>query len=140
MKALEFGSLLHDIGKIGVPDAILRKAGGLTAAEWAEMRRHPEIGERIVRSMPALTHLAPVIRAEHERWDGEGYPDGLRSVEIPAPARIVLACDAFHAITSDRPYRAALPVETALAEIERNAGTQFDPDVAAAVVGVIGAG
>jgi HD-GYP domain-containing protein (c-di-GMP phosphodiesterase class II) len=120
-----------------VPDAILCKPGGLTPDEWAEMRRHPEIGERIIRSMPGLSHLAPVIRAEHERWDGGGYPDGLAGPQIPAAARIVLACDAYHAMTSDRPYRAAMPVESALAEIERNAGTQFDLDVAAAVAAVI---
>jgi HD-GYP domain-containing protein (c-di-GMP phosphodiesterase class II) len=133
---LEHAALLHDIGKIGVPDAILGKPGTLDATEWVEMRRHPQIGEAIVASMPALSHLAPVIRAEHERWDGGGYPDGLVGRQIPLAARIVFACDAYHAMISDRPYRAALPREEAIAEIERNAGTQFDPDAAAATIAV----
>jgi response regulator RpfG family c-di-GMP phosphodiesterase len=135
---LEYAALLHDIGKIGVPDAVLGKPAPLTAEEWVEMRRHPEIGEGIVASMPELSHLRAVIRAEHERWDGGGYPDGLKGDEIPLGAQIVLACDAFHAMTSDRPYRSAMAVEEAIAEIERNAGTQFSPVVAAAAVAVIG--
>ena len=136
---LENAGLLHDIGKIGIPDAILRKPGKLTAEEWVEMRRHPEIGERIIASMPALSHLAPVIRAEHERWDGGGYPDGLAGEEIPLVARIILACDAYHAMTSDRPYRAALPREEAVAEIERNVGSQFCPIGAPAMLAVLAA-
>lgn len=134
---LESAALLHDIGKLGVPDAILRKPGPLTPEEWIEMRRHPEIGERIVASMPALSHLAPVIRAEHERWNGTGYPDGLVADQIPLASRIVLVCDAYHAMTSDRPYRAALPLEEAITEIQRNAGTQFCPHSAAAVLAVV---
>ena len=134
---LEYAALLHDIGKLGVPDAVLRKRGPLTAEEWTEMRRHPEIGERIIASMPALSHLAPVIRAEHERWDGGGYPDGLAGEQIPLASRIVLACDAYHAMTSDRPYRAALSPGEAAAEIERNVGTQFCPLAASAVLCVV---
>ena len=136
---LECAALLHDIGKIGVPDAILGKPGTLSAEEWAEMRRHPEIGANIVASMPALSHLAPTIRAEHERWDGGGYPDGLKEHQIPLTAQIVFVCDAFHAMTSDRPYRAALPVQAAIAELEQNAGTQFSPRVVEATLATIAA-
>ena len=136
---LENAGLLHDIGKIGIPDAILRKPGKLNAEEWVEMRRHPEIGERIIASMPALSHLAPVIRAEHERWDGGGYPDGLAGEEIPLVARIILACDAYHAMTSDRPYRAALPRDEAIAEIACNIGSQFCPIGGPAMLAVLAA-
>jgi HD-GYP domain-containing protein (c-di-GMP phosphodiesterase class II) len=131
---LENAALLHDIGKLGVPDAILTKPGRLTPDEYAEMRRHPEIGESIVASMPTLAHLAPTIRAEHERWDGAGYPDGLAGERIPLAARIVFVCDAFHAMTSDRPYRAAMTAEEALAEIDWNIGTQFCPHGGTALV------
>ena len=132
---LENAALLHDIGKIGIPDAILRKPGRLNDEEWDEMRRHPEIGEQIVASMGPLAHLAPVIRAEHERWDGTGYPDGLKGEEIPLASRIVFVCDAYHAMTSDRPYRKAMSHEDALAELSRYAGRQFCPvTVAAALV------
>jgi response regulator RpfG family c-di-GMP phosphodiesterase len=137
LEDLEYAALLHDIGKIGVSDAILRKPGGLTAEEWAEMRRHPEIGEQIVASMPSLAHLAPIIRAEHERWDGGGYPDGLSGEEIPTTARIVLVCDAHHAMRSDRPYRAAIGFDAAIGELERNAASQFCPAVAAAAADVL---
>lgn len=134
---VETAALLHDIGKIGIRDDILRKPGRLSDAEWVEMRRHPVIGAGIVASMPNLAHLARVIRAEHERWDGMGYPDGLRGEEIPLASRIAFACDAYHAMTSDRPYRAALPRATAVAEIRANLGTQFCPAVGAALVDVL---
>jgi HD-GYP domain-containing protein (c-di-GMP phosphodiesterase class II) len=137
LEDLEYAALLHDIGKLGIADATLRKTGPLDADEWREMRRHPEIGEGIVRSMPSLAHLAPIIRAEHERWDGAGYPDGLSGRRIPRAARIVLACDAYHAMISDRPYRLALGRHEALAELERNAGTQFCPQTAPVVVAVL---
>jgi putative nucleotidyltransferase with HDIG domain len=120
-------ALLHDVGKMGVPDAILRKLGPLSDEEWEVMRQHPEIGERIVASVEGLSHLAPIIRAEHERWDGEGYPDGLIEEEIPLASRIILACDTFHAMISDRPYRKAMKPEEALRELEKNAGKQFEP-------------
>ena len=122
---VEQAALLHDIGKIGVPDAVLNKPGPLDDGEWEMMREHPMIGERIVSSVEGLAHLAPVIRAEHERWDGEGYPDGLRGEEIPLTSRIVFACDAWHAMISDRPYREALDLRTAIAELKGNSGTQF---------------
>jgi hypothetical protein len=120
-------ALLHDIGKIGIPDSILNKRGPLDAHEWAVMRRHPEIGERIVRSVRSLAHIAPAIRAEHERWDGAGYPDGLAGERIPLASRIVYACDAYHAMISDRPYRRAIGPAEARRELERNAGSQFCP-------------
>ena len=102
-------ALLHDVGKLGVPEAILQKPGALNDAEWLILRAHPAMGERVVASIASLAHLAPAVRAEHERWDGGGYPDGLAGEHIPLASRICLACDAWHAMTSDRPYRAALP-------------------------------
>jgi len=130
-------ALLHDIGKIGVGDAILNKPGPLTDAEWELMRMHPVIGEEIVASTKGLSHLAPAIRAEYERWDGEGYPDGLKGEEIPLASRIILVCDAFHAMTSDRPYRKALGVRAALAELEKNAGSQLCPRTVEAFVRIV---
>ena len=127
-------ALLHDIGKMGVPDSILQKSGPLTEEEWLAMRQHPVIGAGIVRSIESLGHLAPAIRAEHERWDGRGYPDGLAAQDIPIASRIVFACDAYHAMTSDRPYRGAMSPREALEEIKRNAGSQFDPVVATALI------
>lgn len=139
VEEVERVALLHDVGKIGVPDPILRKPAALDAAEWSLMRQHPEIGEKIVASMESLAHLAPAIRAEHERWDGRGYPDGLSGEEIPLASRIVLACDAFHSMTSDRPYRKACGDRAALSELEKEAGRQFDPRVVRALVEVLDA-
>ena len=130
-------ALLHDIGKLAVPDAILTKAGPLTADEWAIMRRHPLYGESMVREVPALRHLAPMVRAEHERWDGNGYPDQLAGDSIPIASRIALVCDAYHAMTSDRPYRRALPRATATGEIEANLETQFCPSAGRAFLAVV---
>jgi HD-GYP domain-containing protein (c-di-GMP phosphodiesterase class II) len=101
------------------------------------MREHPKIGENIVSSVEGLAYLAPVVRAEHERWDGRGYPDGLSEERIPLLSRIVFACDAFHAMTSDRPYRRAIGIRAALAELESNAGTQFCPRTVPALLEVI---
>ncbi len=126
MTNIRQAALLHDIGKIGVLDSILNKSGSLEE-EWEIMREHPKIGERIVSSLESLAHLAPIIRSEHERWDGKGYPDGLSGEEIPLASRIIFACDSFHAMISDRPYREALGVREALEELGRNSGTQFDP-------------
>jgi HD-GYP domain-containing protein (c-di-GMP phosphodiesterase class II) len=120
--------LLHDVGKIGVPDDILRKSGPLDPDERATVRAHPELGERILTST-AMDSVLPWIRHHHERWDGEGYPDGLRAVAIPLEARILTVCDAWDAMTSDRPYRAALTRQEAAAELVANMGTQFDPAV-----------
>jgi HD-GYP domain-containing protein (c-di-GMP phosphodiesterase class II) len=135
---LHWTALLHDIGKLGISDDILRKPGKLTDAERLEMRRHAEIGERIIASTPELAHLARGIRAEHERWDGAGYPDGLIGEEIPLASRIVFVSDAYHAMTADRPYRAAMPPAEARRELERNAGSQFCPTVVAAALAVLG--
>jgi diguanylate cyclase (GGDEF)-like protein len=128
---------LHDLGKIAVPDAILRKPGPLTHHEQTLMRQHPVVGADILASVPELEHLAPAVRAEHERWDGGGYPDGLAGERIPVASRITLVCDAFHAMTSDRPYRRAMPLEEALEEIRRHAGSQFCPRAAAALLAVL---
>jgi putative nucleotidyltransferase with HDIG domain len=121
------GALLHDIGKIGVPDAILLKAGPLTPAEWDEMRRHPQTGHTILRSIPFLDVSAEIVLAHQERFDGSGYPRGLAGEGIPLGARIFAIADTLDAITSDRPYRKGAPLEAARAEIRRCAGTQFDP-------------
>lgn len=102
------------------------------------MRRHPDIGADLLQHVPGLAELSPIVRAEHERWDGQGYPRGLAGEQIPIEARIVFACDAFHAMTSDRPYRAALPVEEAIAELRANSGTQFDPQVVDALLAIVG--
>jgi diguanylate cyclase (GGDEF)-like protein len=130
-------ALLHDIGKVGVPDEILHKPGPLSDREWEIMRQHPAIGERILRAIPGLGDVARIVRHEHERWDGKGYPDELAGVAIPVGSRIILACDAYHAMTSDRPYRQAMPHDEALAELSSNAGIQFDPDVVQALVGYL---
>lgn len=128
---LEFGFLLHDLGKIGIPDAILLKPGRLTEKEMEEMRYHPILGERIVARIPYLSGIArQVVAAHHERWDGSGYPRRLAGERIPLPARIFALADAFDAMTSDRPYRQALPFDAAIAEIEYGSGNQFDPALA----------
>jgi hypothetical protein len=127
-------ALLHDLGKIGIPDSILQHPGRLDEDQGHRMREHPCIGEKIVASLDDLAHLAPAIRAEHERWDGRGYPDGLEDEEIPIASRIVLACDAYDAMTTDRPYRRAMDPCEARAELSSNAGTQFDPRVVKALL------
>jgi diguanylate cyclase (GGDEF)-like protein len=118
---------LHDIGKLAIPDEILNKPGPLDPTEWAFIRQHPIIGERILRAAPALAPVAALVRASHERWDGHGYPDGLAGDDIPLGARIVAVCDAYDAMTSERCYQQARSQADALAELHRNAGTQFDP-------------
>ena len=105
LAALEIGARLHDVGKIGVPDSVLRKAGPLDGAEWQIMRRHPEWGAQLVDRVPGLKHVSQIVRHAHERWDGDGYPDRLNCTDIPLESRIIFACDAYHAMTSDRPYR-----------------------------------
>ncbi|HEV2251140.1 MAG TPA: HD-GYP domain-containing protein, partial [Candidatus Limnocylindria bacterium] len=123
---LRRGALLHDIGKIGVPDHILRKPGPLSENEWYTMKTHPDLGARIIANVPFLEEVAVIIRAHHERWDGNGYPEGLAGEQIPLGARIFAVADSFDAMTSDRPYRRGRHLDEALAEIERCAGTQFD--------------
>ena len=136
-RLLEYGALLHDIGKIGIPGYILQKPGPLTPEEFAVMREHPVIGERILASVPFLAPLGPIVRAEHERWNGTGYPDGLKGEEIPIEARIIHACDAFHAMASDRAYRKALPPEEIMAEFQKESAQQFDPRVVEVMLQVI---
>ncbi len=128
---------LHDVGKIAIPDAILEKAGPLDETEWGFMRRHTIIGERILLAAPALRSVARLVRSSHERWDGSGYPDGLVGEDIPLGARIVSVCDAFDAMTANRPYRTKVGEPAAVEELRRCAGTQFDPRVVAAFVSVL---
>ena len=123
-----------------MPDAILQKPGRLTGPEWDVMREHPAIGAQIVDAIGSLSHLAPAVRAEHERWDGSGYPDGLAGEDVPLASRICFVCDAWHAMTSDRPYRRALTPDEARAELERHAGTQFCPTTVAALLRVLDRG
>ena len=137
VKTIRTAALLHDIGKVGIPDQILHKPGPLDTREWEIMRQHPAIGERILRAIPGMGSVARIVRHEHERWDGTGYPDGLSGEAIPVGARIILACDAYHAMTSDRPYRKALSHHTAMTELTSNAGSQFDPQVIEALVGYL---
>ncbi len=132
---LEYGFLLHDLGKIGIPDAILLKPGALTPDELAQMREHTRLGAEILEDIPYLGGVAhEIVASHHEHWDGFGYPQGLAGEEIPVAARIFAVVDAFDAMTNDRPYRAALTVAEALAEISRVAGAQFDPEIARAYV------
>jgi putative nucleotidyltransferase with HDIG domain len=132
VRTVELGAVLHDIGKVRVPEAILNKPGPLDEAEWAVMRTHPEVGEQIVRPIQSLQAILPIVRHHHERWDGTGYPDGLAGRAIPVGARIVAVCDAYRAMTENRPYREALGPDEARRELEQGAGTQFDPDCVAA--------
>ena len=132
LRSLEFGSLLHDIGKIGVPDAILRKPAALTDEEWKRMRVHPLLGRQILEGIEFLEGAARVVAEHHEKWDGSGYPRGLRGEEIDLNARIFAVADAFDAMTSDRVYRAGRSYEEAAAELDAFAGSQFDPQVVAA--------
>ena len=129
LRQIEKAAILHDIGKIGVADAVLSKAGPLDEIEWEEMKRHPELGYQILNGIDFLRDAAEVVYAHHERSDGTGYPRGLRGDEIPMGARIFAVVDAYDAMTSHRPYRKAQPHQKAIGEIIRNSGTQFDPEV-----------
>ena len=124
---LERGALLHDVGKIGIPRNVLLKEGSLTDAEWTVMRAHPQIGCRLLSKMPGLTDEAELAYTHHEKFDGSGYPRGLRGEQIPLASRLFAIVDAFDAITSQRPYRSAQPVEQGLGEVARSGGSQFDP-------------
>jgi HD-GYP domain-containing protein (c-di-GMP phosphodiesterase class II) len=129
--------LLHDIGKIGVPETVLRARGALDHDEWTLMRNHPLIGAQIVAPFDFFAAGALVIRHHHERWDGSGYPDGLAGAAIPLGARIVAVADVFDALTSERPYRSALPRAAALAYLTEEAGRTFDADVVAVLLGLV---
>jgi len=129
MRSLALGALLHDIGKIRVPDAILRKPGKLTSQQWRRMRNHPLYGQQILSGIPFLEGASRVVVQHHEKWDGSGYPRGRVGNEIDRNARIFAVADAFDAMTSDRVYRAGLTYEAAAAELNQGAGTHFDPKV-----------
>jgi diguanylate cyclase (GGDEF)-like protein len=138
VERIAHAALLHDVGKLAVPHEILHKPGPLTPEEWRIMAEHPVAGERILLRIPELAAIAPVVRHEHEHWDGTGYPDGLVGHRIPVGARIILACDAYHAMIAERPYRAALSPAEAVAELRRGARRQFDPDVVDALLDLLG--
>jgi putative nucleotidyltransferase with HDIG domain len=129
VKRIRLAAELHDVGKTAIPMTILNKPGPLNDDEWTFMRRHTIIGERIIRAAPSPANVADLVRASHERYDSAGYPDSLRGDQIPIGASIVAVCDAYDAMVSDRPYRAATPVADALAELRRCSGGQFRPDV-----------
>ena len=133
----EYGFLLHDVGKVGIPERILNKPGPLTAAEWRVMRTHPTIGFQILQGIPFMTSACSVVQCHHEMWDGNGYPQGIKRDQIPFPARVFQIVDAYDAMTTDRPYRASLGVERAAAEIEKMAGTQFDPEVSGIFLSIV---
>jgi diguanylate cyclase (GGDEF)-like protein len=137
LKRLELGALFHDIGKIGIPANVLLKPGPLTPEERAIIETHPILGERILAPIQQLEEVRRIVRSCHERWDGAGYPDGLRGDEIPIESRIIFTCDAFHAMTTDRPYRPALDKAEARRRLEEASGTQFDPEVVDSLLGVL---
>ncbi len=126
VRAVRYGGILHDIGKIGVDDAILRKPGSLTPTEYEQIKQHPEFGARIVAPMRFASEIQPIILAHHERWDGGGYPRGLQGADIPIGARIISIVDAFDAMTTDRPYRQALSRQEALRRLQAGSGVQWD--------------
>jgi len=131
---LRYGAILHDIGKVGVSEAILCKPAALTDEEWQEMKQHPLIGEKICSSLRFASDVGPMIRHHHERWDGTGYVDGLSGEDIPPLARVLSVVDSFDAMTSDRPYRAALPLPETIRRLREGAGTQWDPEIVALFV------
>jgi len=135
---VEFSALLHDVGKIAIPNEIINKPGKLDEQEWAVVRMHTIEGQRMLETVGGLMRsVGRIVRSSHERWDGAGYPDGLRGDEIPLEARIVSACDAFDAMTTTRSYRKAMSIDVATAELMANSGTQFDPAVVAALLQVL---
>lgn len=136
LQNIEWGAFLHDIGKIGVPDSILLKAAALTEQEWQVMRRHPEIGAQVIEGINFLKGAAPIVRYHHERYDGGGYPEGLKEEQIPVEARIFAAADAIDAMLSDRPYRKGMPLEEVKQIVSDESGLQFDPAVVAALNGI----
>lgn len=129
IEAIRVAALLHDLGKIEIPDSILQKPGPLTEKEWKSMRQHPVLSHRILAQLGGFSDVLPLVRHHHERFDGSGYPDGLSGEDIPSGSRLILVIDAFDAMTSDRPYRRAIPVADAAKELVRCSGSQFDPRV-----------
>jgi HD-GYP domain-containing protein (c-di-GMP phosphodiesterase class II) len=140
IELLECAARLHDVGKLGVPESILRKPGPLDEREWTVMRRHPEWGAQMVARVPGLEGIAALVRGHHERWDGRGYPDGLEGDGIPLGSRVISVCDALEAMVARRPYRAPLSLDAALGELLAGSGSQFDPAVVAAVEAESGTG
>ena len=134
LRTLRWGALLHDVGKIEVRREVLNKPGPLTDAEFDEVKQHTVVGALMVERVARFGKVHQLVRWSHERWDGEGYPDGLAGVAIPLGARVICVCDAFDAMVSNRPYRSAMSVSSALEELRRGAGSQFDPAVVAALV------
>jgi putative nucleotidyltransferase with HDIG domain len=137
---LKTSGLLHDIGKIGIDDGILLKAGGLNSEEWEAVKKHPSVGAQILGSGETLREAIPIVLHHHEHYDGSGYPVGLRGDNIPLGSRIIAVADAFEAMTSDRPYREALGFEQAIGELEKNAGSQFDPRIVKTFIDLIKSG
>lgn len=129
LELVKMAAKLHDLGKIGVPEQILRKAGPLNDEEWQIMREHPTLGAKILQPIESLAELVPIVQCHHERWNGSGYPAGLKGTQIPLEARLIAVIDSFHAIISERPYKKALPVSSALDQLRNQAGTNFDPDL-----------
>jgi HD-GYP domain-containing protein (c-di-GMP phosphodiesterase class II) len=136
LTTIRWGSILHDVGKIGIPDDVLLKPGKLNEEEWITMKRHPEMGFRMLQHIAFLKPSLDIIFCHQERFDGTGYPRGLKGEQIPLGARVFAVVDTFDAMTSDRPYRAALSIDVACEEIDRCSGTQFDPDVARAFLAI----
>jgi HD-GYP domain-containing protein (c-di-GMP phosphodiesterase class II) len=137
-RLVEFGALLHDVGKMAVPKEVINKPGPLDPDEWAVVKTHTVEGQRLLQRVGGLLFdVGRIVRSSHERWDGTGYPDGLRGEQIPEESSIIACCDAFSAMTTDRPYRAALPTDVAVEELRRNAGTQFDPRVVAVLIDIL---
>jgi putative two-component system response regulator len=140
MEALELGAILHDVGKIGIPDSIIMKPGPLTAEERVVMEEHPVIGDRMLAPLALLEAVRPIVRHHHERWDGSGYPDGLAGVGIAVPARIVAVADSIEAMSGRRPYRSPLSEGDLLLELERGRGRQWDPELVDIAVSLIKSG
>jgi putative nucleotidyltransferase with HDIG domain len=137
LEDLRYGGMFHDIGKVGIPDGIINKPGPLTEEEFELIKTHPALGAEILAPIPFFAGVRSIVRHHHEHWDGSGYPEGLRATQIPLGARIVLAVDAYDAMTSDRSYRKAMSHEQACRELRKYAGTQFDPAVVEAVLVVL---
>jgi len=140
LRTLRWGALLHDVGKIEVRREILNKPGPLTDAEFDEVKQHTVVGALMIERVARFGRVHQLVRWSHERWDGDGYPDGLAGVAIPLGARVICVCDAYDAMVSDRPYRSAMPVPAAVSELRAGAGTQFDPAVVEALVSELSGG
>jgi HD-GYP domain-containing protein (c-di-GMP phosphodiesterase class II) len=138
VERIAHAALLHDVGKLAIPSEILQKTGPLSREEWEVMAEHPVVGERILMRTKDLAGLAPIVRHEHEHWDGSGYPDGLERHRIPLGSRIIFACDAYAAMITSRPYRPAMGIDDAVAELRAGVGTKFDPEVIDSLLDLLG--